>query len=301
MNIGPQCPSDSDFTRRMRHHQSWYRCQALGVPCGTGPTPKDTTSYGNMLRQEDGERGLNFLTPTTFEVAKRRLAEETGVIERFRLLNNMLSSQPMCFNLFGPMVTNLALATRVFRQLLPDLVETVVTVAIEYAPMPAEEYLGDRTAFDAFVEFVQPDGRRGFVGIETKLTEPFSQKTYDGPAYRRWSDLPQAPWLAEARDRLPEVRHNQLWRDHLLAVAMQHHPRSEYTNGLCMLVRHPEDTKCAATVAAYCQLLKADDKTFLDCPLDRIVGVIESAITQAAGRKWIGDFRDRYLNLQLSD
>jgi hypothetical protein len=53
-------------------------------------------------------------------------------------------------------------------------------VDIEYAPDPKEEFLDDRTAFDAFVEFDRVDGTRGFVGIETKLTEPFSRKTYDG-------------------------------------------------------------------------------------------------------------------------
>ena len=43
----------------------------------------------------------------------------------------------------------------------------------------------DNTSFDAFIEFELAEGGLGFAGIETKLTEPFSQKLYDGPAYRR--------------------------------------------------------------------------------------------------------------------
>jgi hypothetical protein len=43
------------------------------------------------------------------------LAQGSGVIEPFRLLRNMLSSQPMCFNLFGPLVYDAALATRLLR------------------------------------------------------------------------------------------------------------------------------------------------------------------------------------------
>jgi len=62
-DLGPQPASDNRFTARMRLHQSWYRAEVRGVPCGTGPKAGHTSHYGNMLRKEDGERGLNFLTP----------------------------------------------------------------------------------------------------------------------------------------------------------------------------------------------------------------------------------------------
>jgi hypothetical protein len=37
-----------------------------------------------------------------------------------------------------------------------------------------------RRSFDAFIEYERPDGSLGFIGIEAKLTEPFSIKHYDG-------------------------------------------------------------------------------------------------------------------------
>ncbi len=52
-----------------------------------------------MLTGESANAGLNFLTPGIFALAKRRIEEGRGVVEPFRLLRNMLSSQPMCFNL----------------------------------------------------------------------------------------------------------------------------------------------------------------------------------------------------------
>ncbi len=298
-DIGPQYAGDSAFAARMRRHQSWYRAAILKVPYGTGPGPKAESHYGNMLHREDGELGLNFITPGIFAVVRRRIAQHCGALESFRLLHNMLSSQPMCFNLFGPLVEDYPLATRVFRQIVPDVAE-VVEVVIEYAPTPAGEYLADRTAFDAFVEFVQVDGRPGFVGIETKLTEPFSQRLYDTPAYRRWSDRPESPWLAEARDRLAEIGHNQLWRDHLLAIAMRSHPKSRYASGFFMLVRHPQDRECASVVSGYSALLKPSDCSFIDCPLDRLVRAVESAVETPVDRDWLKEFQDRYLNLALS-
>lgn len=185
IELGPQYDRDSAFAARMRLHQSWYRAYVLGVPYGTGPGPRSKSCYGNMLRPEDGEKGLNFLSPEIFEVVQRRLSEGSGV-EPFRVLHNMLSSQPMCFNLLGLLAEDLELATSLWRRVLPDEVMNVTKVRVEYAPEPAGEYLGDATAFDAFVEYSTVDGRNGFCGIETKLTEPFSQREYDRPEYWEW-------------------------------------------------------------------------------------------------------------------
>lgn len=171
-DLGPQYAEDSPFAARMRLHQSWYRARILGVPCGTGPNRNDSTFYGNMLTQEEGARGLNFVSPLIFAIAKCRVAEGKGAIDPFRLFHNMLSSQPMCFNLFAPLVDNLDLATELWRLVLPNEVSRVLRVLIEYAPQPPSEYLNDRTAFDAFVEYERLDGKLAFVGIETKLSEP---------------------------------------------------------------------------------------------------------------------------------
>ena len=134
MNIGPQYAKDKRFTARMRFHQSWYRSKVLRVPYGIGPRSSNTTLYGNMLTHADGERGLNFLTPHIFEVAKRRLAMKKAAIEPFRLFCNMLSSQPMCFNLFGPLVDDLELATHLVQLLLPGEIQNSNKSSIRICP-----------------------------------------------------------------------------------------------------------------------------------------------------------------------
>jgi hypothetical protein len=299
--IGPQHKGDTPFTKRMRFHQSWYRANVLRMPCGTGPGPQHINKFGNMLTREDGARGLNFLTPAIFEVAKSRMEEEQGMVEEFRLLHNMLSSQPMCFNLFGPMVTDHKLAKRLFNQIFPGEVKEIVNVKIEYAPEPASEYLDDRTAFDAFVDFIGPDNKCHFIGIETKLTEPFSQKEYDGPAYRRWSDREDSPWLKEAWPKLANIRHNQLWRDHLLSVAMTVHSQSPYDSGFLMLIYHPKDKQCDETKEIYQNLLKPEDKSFLDYPLDKLIKAIDPQLESDSQKNWLNDFKKRYLTLSLSE
>ena len=300
-DIGPQYYGDSPFTARMRFHQSWYRARVLGVPYGTGPRQTDTAYYGNMLSRPDGEKGLNFVAPEAFSVAGSRLAQSGGVVEPFRLLHNMLSSQPMCFNLFGPLATDPDLATLAFRVLLgSEEVQRVSELVLEYAPEPKSEYLNDRTAFDAFASYERPDGQLGFLGIETKLTEPFSQKRYDSPAYRRWVELQDSPWPRESWGRLADTEHNQLWRDHLLAVAMLRHPESPYASGRFALVRHPEDQGCADVVHRYRRLLKPDDGTFMDLPLDHMVGSWQQGLP-AVCTEWLDSLHLRYLDLGASE
>lgn len=294
-DLGPQYPRDDRFTARMRLHQSWYRSAVLGLPCGLGPGARGPNRYGNMLTPEDGATGANFLSPGTFEYVQRRIAQRRGTVDEFRRLHNMLSSQPMCANLVGPLALDPTLATRVARRLWGDDIARVTRVELEWAPEPASEYLADRTAFDAFIEFELTSGGLGFVGIETKLTEPFSQKHYDSPAYRRWMTSPR-PWRPDADTSVDAVRHNQLWRDHLLAWALLQHPHSPYTTGRLAVVYHPVDTSCASVLADYTALL--DDTTTLhDLPLDRF---IEAMRPEPALDVWCDAFHLRYLALERS-
>ena len=304
--LGPQHTRDTQFTARMRLHQSWWRAVHLKVRCcGTGPTSKSETPYGSMLQSEDGDQGLNFLTKEIFAVAKERLSEQKGVVEPFRLLNNLLSSQPMCFNLFGPLVKDYGLAKRLLGAILPGEITKVLTVKIEYAPEPASEYLADSTAFDAFIAYRRPDGQNAFIGFETKLTEPFSQKRYDDKPgcnhYRRWMTK-DGPWLENAWVDVADMCHNQLWRDHLLAIALRRHPEPEtsWAFGRLALIRHPLDLECGAVTAGYKSLLRADDKTFIDLPLDQLVAKWSQVVQSPAEQQWLEAFRLRYLDLEAS-
>jgi hypothetical protein len=294
---GLQHASDNPFTASMRLHQSWYREVVLQLPPGKGPHARSTEVRGSMLRPEDAQRGSNFLTPEIYRVVQERLQEGGRNVEPFRLLHNMLSSQPMCFNLFGPLVRDLALATQVFQAVTELEVDRVLAVRLEFAPVPAEEYLADGTSFDAYVDYAHRDGSLAFVGIETKLTDGFSPKVCDTPAYRRWMQGPRAPWRPEAASSVADVQHNQLWRDHLLAIAMRDHSAQRYGHGALMLVRHPQDDSGAAIARGYRQLLREGDPSFIDAPMDQLVERWRAALGADERGAWLSSFRQRYLAL----
>ncbi len=300
LQIGPQHKGDKPFAARMRLHQSWYRSKILKLNCGTGPTITAKNRLGNMLTREDGAAGRNFLTPEIIQVARERAAMGGGAVESYRLFHNMLSSQPMCFNLFGPLVKDYRLARCLLAQILTDEIAEVTAVALEWAPEPAEQYLGDRTAFDAFVEYKTTDGRLCALGVETKLTEPFSQKEYDGDRYRRWMRIQGAPWRPEAELQVHAIYHNQLWRDHLLAVALRYHPRSEYAKVQLMVIHHPADPESSRAIRGYRQLLRDGDDTVLDVTLDVLVAKWTSAMGASPHSEWLREFGVRYLDFDRS-
>ena len=228
--------NDNPFTARMRFHQSWYLRHVLGLKPGRNPHAKDAI-YGSQLTEKDGGDGLNVLTAGIWDLVQSRIAENHGIVTSSdidRLKRNLLSSQPMCFNLFAPLADDLDLATRLVRTLpgLPSGID-VVRVEFEYRPGKKGLFLGDGTLFDAFLEYERPGGVRGFVGIETKLTEPFSRKAYEfADGYSRWMEEPDWWWRKGAEEHFPDVIFNQLWRNSLLVFAVLYHKNSVYDEDL---------------------------------------------------------------------
>jgi hypothetical protein len=298
---GPQCAADSPFKARMRAHQSWYRAEVLRVPFGTGPGPSSTQERGSMLALADADRGANFVSPEVFDLARRRIAEGHGV-DAFRCLRNMLSSQPMCFNLFGPLALDRALATSCMRALFPGEVAQVLEVRVEYAPSPRARYLDDRTAFDAFVVYERTDGAKAFLGIETKLTETFSAKNPRDPSkYVEHARRSPSIWPRSGETALWDRRWCQLWRDHLLVEAVRLDGGAGYAAGRLAVVHHPADPDCDGAIAGYRALLAPGDASIVDLPLDRIVATWAATVCRVEHREWLEKLRVRYLALDRSD
>jgi len=281
----------------MRFHQSWWRAERLGVVAGEDARGN---TYGNYLTEHDADIGGNFLAPEIHDYALHRIAAGGGV-EKFRCTRNLLSSQPMAFNLFGPLHHEPDLAALLLDPLLPGGVEQA-SVDVEWAP-PKQFHLGDATSFDVVARYVRADGRRAIAGIETKLTEPFSQKVYGlddhhTERYREVARLSDA-WRDPDCVELTDERWNQVWRNQLLVESIRQ--REPDLLGCEVVVHHPLDERCASNVTEYSQFLNEPVETLVRHSLDQIVTVWEPLLRTDAERRWLNDFADRYLNLELSD
>ena len=75
--------------------------------------------YGNYLEEAFAyETRNNFLTENIRNLVENEIKKSkiTGaLIDRNRMYCNLLSSQPLCFNLFGELKYNLDIATRVLK------------------------------------------------------------------------------------------------------------------------------------------------------------------------------------------
>jgi len=282
-------PGDGERVAAYRAHQSRYRDEVLGVAPGDRPG-NASLRVGNTL---DGDAvandpTLNFVDDPAYRHAVRRGEEvqlEGGTLETGRLFHNLMSSMTMCFNLFGSMSGIPAFVDVVQACFDPGAI-IVNDVVCEVKPTDA---LGDRTAFDAIVHYRGDKGRRRFIAVETKYTEPFSPKPYDTDTYRAVTD--HSGWFIDgAADRLVGTATNQLWRGLMLASLTEDETGAV---GSYAVVTPADDEKGRAAVEAARRELANPERLMLV--------TIEEIVAAAAARpdrrlvEWAAAFHKRYI------
>ncbi len=179
--LGEEYKGDSKFVAECRKLQSIYRHEIGEEICPYTDRYGNAHYYGNYISNgETPKEGCwkNFLTEYAFEYAKYRVEHKKPyeTIESDRLFNNLLSSQPMAFNLFCPLRQMLEespeRATNVIKAALPDYpIHKVTEVELEFIPENYTELIGDKSAMDAIIRFEDEVGKRGFIAVETKYSE----------------------------------------------------------------------------------------------------------------------------------
>lgn len=281
--------ADPPLRNKYRLLQSWYRENVLHADYGT----YQGKPVGNRLSEEavKSHPALNFYSTEIVRFAEEtseRVGREGGTLEVGRLKHNMLSSTPLCFNLFGALRDEQDFA-RLLNATLDISVAEIEDVMCEWAP-PKAGALGDRTAFDAFVSYKTPEGGRGFLGIETKYTEPFSESVYDTAKYRELTE--SSGWFNPgAADALAPRLTNQLWRNVLLATTLTQ--SGNYEEGWSVVLTLRDDDRAQRAKAILDQHLSPDARV-------RWVSyenVVDRADTFPSLAEWAKWFRRRYLDL----
>jgi hypothetical protein len=134
-------PDMTDFRRRLRYHQAQWR-EAHRHPIGSQPiNPKPDARkvrpVGSRFPLDYArETGANFVSDRAFDAAKARVSEKEPhqSLDAQRLWADLLWSQALCFNLFGDVAADLALADRTVHTWWPDAPGTVCDVRFEHSP-----------------------------------------------------------------------------------------------------------------------------------------------------------------------
>jgi len=284
--------SDSSRTARYRLLQSWYRQTVLGVEAGATGQAGSERLVGSRLRREDvaERRDLNFLDPKIAGYAQRRAVEvqrEGGTLEPVRLFRNMLSSMPLCFNVFGMIRETPDAQLEFVQQLFDPSAVGIEMIECEWTPVAG---LGDRTAFDAAIVTRHVDGSTHLIGIETKYTDSFSPTEYESAEYVRVHQA--SGWFRDGTaGDLSGRATNQMWRDCLLAAAAE--LAGEYTTAAVVVLALEDDPGAGAAIAGVDAAL-SDPRRCQAVPLQRIVEAGKQITPLVA---WASEFERRCIDL----
>lgn len=287
------------FQRRARLLQSIWR-EGQGYPMGIHTGRHGERLLGSRLVMPWAEETLaNYLTDTIRDTVRTEVLDpvrsQGKLFARPRIFDDLLSSQPMCFNLFAELKANLSLATAVFRDITVGRVCEVTAIEFEHSPGRGDpRYTGDRSAFDVFVEFTTASGGDGFLGIEVKYHEDLKGKPSSHKA--RYDEVAEnmGCFRTDNRDRLRAMPLQQIWRDHLLAGALR--SVDGYDDGMFVFLRPRGNAACAEAVKAY-QVCLTDDGSFAEWILEDVV----EALRKHTDAEWVDQFHDRYLAFERVD
>lgn len=289
----------TDFKRRARLQQSMWRA-ARELPIGSQPMrPKQGETgrpLGSRLEVDFAYRSeLNFLNEAARSAVRRRLEspQPHQTLNRDRLYCDLLSSMPMCFNLFGALQDDVSLADRAVHAWWRDVPGKVVAVHFEWSPGRRIEgrFLENASAFDVAFELDLGEGKRGIFGVETKYHEDCRREDMPSESrkarYEYVSDLSEA-FLPGAIESFLGSDLQQMWLDHLLALSMTLDVRSDWAWSGFALVHPGENPSYARSAERYRRLLRKPEAF-------RVTTIEDLLDTDVLPRELATSFRERYL------
>ena len=286
------------FRRRLRYHQAQWR-QANGHPIGSQPiSPRDggepARPLGSRIPLDYARRtGANFVTTGALDAVRARLArkERHQMLFEQRLWADLLSSMPMCFNLFGQLASDHEQADHAVRACWPDVPGTVADVRFEHSPGRRNpEYLGNGSAFDVALVLQLDDAEQAVIGIETKYHECIKADVSHPDRLPRYLEVAATSGVFKpgAVDAIEGTELHQIWLDHLLVLSMLQHPSGTWRWGRFVLVYPAGNEDFADACARYRELL-TDDATFSYLTIEDLLEA--GALPESTS----STLRDRYL------
>jgi len=295
----PRDPETTEFKRTARLLQSLWR-ESKGLKIGSQPMKPTKDRPGRPL----GSRidlpvartsGANSLTDNARYAAEHRLAhpQPHQTLDADRLYCDLLSSMPMCFNLFGELWADLALANKAVHTWWPDTPGKVSAVEFEWSPGRSRngEYLENRSAFDVAFILDLGNGKKGVVGVETKYHEhAVPMKQASNKRMERYLEVAteSGVFAPGAAEKIVGTELQQIWLDHLLALSMPLHPSEEWTWVRFVLVHPDANPSFLRAGEEYRKMLRRTESF--------AINTIESLLdANVLPSEMVGRFRERYV------
>ncbi|MFD7077155.1 hypothetical protein ACFV9G_23300 [Nocardioides sp. NPDC059952] len=295
----PGRPDITAFKQQARLRLARWR-EGQGHPAGSHPGRNGEPVKNGAKLRPDGPRDedfRNFLDSADIRNAVRhRSAPETKRTEpgqqfkEDRLRYDLLSSMPMCLNLFGELHQDRERLTNVGKKLF-GVEEAGLYVKFEHSPRRQSlAFTNDGTAFDVALFFGSDDGPQTVVGIETKYHEHAVREAAPDTL------TAMRPAIPEHRLKMPRYREiterarddgvfkpgwekvvlgtslQQIWRDHILLLAMlQYQDGARWDAGKYVLAHPARNRSFAEAGESYLQDVLANDRTFAVMTIEDLI------------------------------
>lgn len=287
-------PETTAWKRRARFRQGCWRL-ANQYPMGTEPYcgGSDAVSVGSRLEHQFARStNANFITPEALAAALARVQapEPHQMLREDRLWTDLLSSMPLCFNLFGGLASDPELASQALSRWWPELSLGQVKVRFEHSPGRCDPaFLGNKSAFDVAFE---SKGQNGLtvIGVEVKYHEhAVKEKPPTPKAMERYLEVTERAGIfrEDWRSKVVGTHLQQMWLDHLLLLSMLQHPSRRWSSGRFVLAYPSCNPSFRAAAGNYRDLLR-DTSTFEARTLEELVKTHPASATAIA-------FAERYL------
>lgn len=265
----------TNFRRRARLQQARWRGDR---PIGTHPIRGGAGArlLGSRLDLDYARRtGENFLSAAVLESVRHRLSykESHQLLTQDRLWADLLSSMPMCFNLFGELANDAEAANQLVQHLWPRSTARFVELKFEWSPGRCDPlYLGNKSAFDAAFLLTETAGGRSVLGIETKYHERLPKPEDPGSRLERYIEIAERAdiFVPGSIDSLAHGPLQQIWQDHLLVLSMLQHPSASWRKGRFALLYPGGNVAYANAAQSYRHTLR-DDSSFVAMTLEDVL------------------------------
>jgi hypothetical protein len=273
----PRDRPTTHWKRLARFRQSQWRT-AHGFPIGSEPYRggRDAEPVGSRMELDFARKtGANFISAAALAAVHSRLnsPEPHQTLSEDRLWADLLSSMPLCFNLFGDLAWDRELASSAVAAWWPDLPAGRVTLRFEHSPGRRDpSFLGNRTAFDVAIEIDTPTGI-AVVGVEVKYHEhAIAGKRLNLKALARCAAVTEqsAVFKQDWKERVVETDLQQIWLDHILVLSMLQHPSKRWSAGRFVLVYPSENPSFRSAARRYRDVLR-ETNTFEDRTIESLI------------------------------
>ncbi len=313
-DLGNIYSSGNSFTTKAALLQSMYRV-GQGDPCGltTVSLPDGLDANGKpqkkKVRKEYGhivdggeDKNKNFYFPETFDYAVERVKNKKPdeTIKKDRLFNNFLSSMPLAFNLFHPLMmlleTNKSEVNKIVSVRFPEYqVKEVEKIDIEFIPLPITKYTNDKSAMDAVIFFTDNNENHSIIAIEVKYTDSLGTNKAKENELKVTVAKETGYFTKEGIDYISQGC-MQIYRNFLLTE--KYRIEEKLANSYSIILApegHPTTVSEINSLKKY--LTDSCPKHKLEkYSLEDFVSIISDNISDPEYKKWINWFYDRYLS-----